>query len=210
MYGFMHDFQEDDPTLMGSDSLKYGPSVCDIIGNSNARTPDFIELKNCHQREFLVILSDNLQKNHNGSALMGGSNYYGQGVTTFSGFTLKRPPGDLIPVVFHMKRDSRNHWRYPSTRGEGIASLDVGKIEGEVYGVSLRHLTHLDIVKRNGEMVKRKMVNIELLAPINKRIYTKAFQYEANTEFLDEQGMDPAYWRSCYGETKGGITHLSY
>lgn len=210
MYGFGMDFEDDDPTLMSIENMKYGPNVCDIVGNSMMYTPDFIDLKNCHQQEFLVILSDDLQSNHQHHKLMESAKYYGMGATTFPGFTLKRAPTDSIPVVFHMERDKRNHWRYPVKKGFGVVSLDVGKIEGEVYGVSLRHLTNIDGFKRNGDLVKRKLTNIELLAPVNKRIYTKAFQYEANPDFLDNNDMDPAFWRACYGEMRNGIHHLSY
>lgn len=208
-YDFMADLEEEE-VMMTADNMKYGPNVCEIVASSSMCTPDFIELKNSHQKEFLVLLSDNLQKGHDAHKIMETANYYGPAITSFSGYTLKRPPTDGMPVVFHMKRDDRGHWRYPIKKGFGVASLDTGKIQGELYGVSLRHLTNLDILKRNGEMVKRRQTNVEMISKVNVRKYTKAFQYEANADFLDENGMDPAYWRACYGEIKGGINHLSY
>lgn len=210
MYDMMYDMEEDDPTLMSCENMKYGPNVCEIVGSSMMCTPDFIELKKSNQKEFLILVSCNLQRNHNAHQILSDANFYGSAVTTFTGYTLKRAPVDGVPVVFHMKRDDRNHWRYPVKKGFGVASLDTGKIEGELYGVSLRHLTHLDIVKRNGELVNRKLTSVELTSPINVRKYTKAFQYEANPNFLDENDIDPAYWRSCYGDVKGGVHHLSY
>lgn len=206
-----YDGAQEDPTVMTEDNLKYGPICLDLIATLCSNTPDFISLKNSNQKEFLVFLSDDLQKNHNKHELLAThGNYYGKASTSFAGYTLKRPPGENVPIVFRMKRDQQKHWRYPVQRAYQVSSYDVGRIEGEVYGVSLRHLTHIDGFKDNGNMVKRTLTSIEMTSKENNRIFTKAFQYEANVDWLDVNEVDPAYWRSASGETRNGQNHLSY
>lgn len=203
--------EEPDPTVMTEDNLKYGPFCLDLVASACANTKDFISLKNSNQKEFLVFVSDNLQKNHDKHDLLKDyGNYYGRAATSFAGYTLKRPPGENVPIVFHMKRDPQKHWRYPVQRAYSVSSYDVGRIEGEVYGVSLRHLTHIDAFKDNENMVKRVLTSIEMSSRENRGVFTKAFQYEANVDWLDDNEVDPAYWRSASGEMRNGTNHLSY
>jgi hypothetical protein len=191
------DMQDEIPYLSQRPFVPPTPKV-DLIAALSQYTPDFRELKNGPDKEFLVLVVDNMQKNRSMSHILWGAHYYGRGETAYNGFVLKKTR-DGVAVPFRMKKvgyKANQGFKYPS----GflcVRSQDVGALEGDIFGVPLRLLAQMDNTKHNTIRCNREKNLVRMLHPRQQGVHARCFVYEGNSDFYSEKETDPQFMSSC-------------
>lgn len=191
------DMQDEIPFLEQRPFVPATPKV-DLIADLSKHTPDFVQLKNDKDKEFLVLVVDNMQKNRSMSHMLWGAHYYGRGETAYNGFVLKKTR-DGVAVPFRMKKigyKGSQGWKYP-TGFHCIRTQDVGSLEGDIYGVPLRLLTTMDNTKMNTIRCNREKNLVRMLHPRQAGVHARCFIYEGISEFYAEKETDPQFMSSC-------------
>lgn len=153
-----------------------------LIQEMNAHTPDFINLKNHDQDEFLYFVYGDMKKGHKAHRSLEGAAYYGKAITTGDNYLLKKTAPNGAPILF----DLRNRW----IGANFVPNHMVGAIEGEVYGVPLRGLTKLDREEDNTESTERVSRFVTLTEPIQNRRMVSVFMHIGILDFWQQVVSD--------------------
>lgn len=155
-------------------------SPLDFIGSSVSNTPDFEELNKGKKRFFPLFVYDGLQsdKKHFKNLIGEKTPYFGRATTLNSDFKC-----------------------YYAYEGEPVAmdgfnrhNIDCGHVCGELFAVSLRHLTQLDYLYDNGQLYTRERRYIQLDNPkysSNNQRYVYAYMYIGVKKELEEFNGGP-------------------
>lgn len=158
------------------------------IGDKSSNTPDYYELKESEYQYHLVFIIDTLKKGHPQHFAMDGADYYGVAQTLQQRYTLRRVPQARISYVFELKRvKSQRRQSTPTFKTEDgtiVQSSNIGKIEGELYSVCLRHLCTIDKIMLNGHQFNRRKVWVEMRQAPNKSKMVQAWAYFASKDAL--------------------------
>lgn len=188
------DLQDEIPFLDGTPYVPTENKWTNLIGEASSNTPDFISLKNGKEKEFLILVCDNLQVGRALNHQLRGANYYGRGETVYGGFVLKKSR-DGIAVPFRMKKigyQGKQGFAYPNG-ALCIRTFDVGMIEGDIYGVPLRLLCTIDKIRQNGIKCQRQRNLLRMAHPRQNNMYARGFVYEGNHIWYTNDGTEPQF-----------------
>ena len=205
------DLQDEIPFLNEQPYVPVGNKWLSLIETASAHTPDFRELKNDKRGEFLILVTDNLQKGRAINYLLQGANYYGRGETAWNGFVLKKNR-DGVAVPFRMHKvgyKGTQGYRYPSGH-HCMRTQDVGCLEGDIYGVPLRLLATIDNIRKNTEKCNRQTNLVQFLHSRQKNQYAKAFVWEGDHEYYDKFETSPQFMPSCSMKIRANTNVLFY
>lgn len=158
------------------------------LGYRADKTPDFKTLKKGPFARHLVMVYDDFKRNKPNHFLMNGSYYYGRAETLTSDLCLKKT-GHNVGILLKPKKirgKHSDHYRVKST-GQVLRSEEVGRVEGELYSLSLRHLCQLDKANNNTVLNNRKYIWVVMQEGPNRGRTVKAWVYFANEEQLDKR-----------------------
>lgn len=142
-------------------------------------TPDFRELKNSKQDEFLVLITGNMMLGKPLSYALSGANYYGKAMTTGADYMMKKTSPAGPPFVLHLnKRVQKN--------GILILPNNVGRIEGDLVGIPLRMLTKLDLYEENTGCSHRERRYVTMLHSEQNQAHASCFIYLGDQSFYEE------------------------
>lgn len=162
----------------------------ELLGNLAKYTPDFKELKLGPMNRQLVLIYDNMKRGRVNHHYMSGATRYGSAHTMNPHLCLKKTEtgiGILLkPQKIKFNRVGGVYYRHRTTK-EKLHAAEVGVIEGELYSVSLRHLTELDNANMNTVLSQREEMWVVMRDHQNEGKTVKAWVYVAKEKELNDK-----------------------
>lgn len=160
------------------------------LGTRADKTPDYRELKRSEFSRHLVLVIDDFKRGKAAHGFMNGSLYYGKAETLTADLCLKKSGhGTGIGILLKPKKIKTKKGEYYQlkTTGQVLRNEEIGRVEGELYSLSLRHLTMMDKAQNNTVLNNRRYIWVVMQDGVNKGKTVKAWVYFANEETLDKR-----------------------
>lgn len=147
----------------------------DTLVTLSERTPDFAELNKKSSQLLIFVYDDCMVGKSQYNKTLSQAIYHGKAKTTSMRFNMRIPDGQRSPLAF-----------FDDVGDEKTSTGDLmGSIEGELFSVSLRHLTYLDHWFDNCEAMKRVEKFVRCGYGKNTNQTKEVFMYVGNKEWWD-------------------------
>jgi gamma-glutamylcyclotransferase (GGCT)/AIG2-like uncharacterized protein YtfP len=159
-----------------------------VLERASKSTPDWSAL-NAKRQEHFVLVTGTARARRQRNDILSGCRNYGLANTTSDVFIMKRGPFQYEtnqapePMVFEFPATQKQRLlKFP----EDFPAKDLGKVQGEMWGVPLRVLAELDAFMGNGEGVIREKRYISLVNSEHEIRNHLAWMYLVNFDHFEE------------------------
>lgn len=156
------------------------------LGYKADKTPDFRDLKNSEYARHLVMVYDDFKRGRVNHFMMDGADYYGHAHTMYAGLCLKKTSTNVGVLLSPKKIKGKREETYRlKTTGQIIHPHDVGRVEGDLFSVSLHHLCQIDKANNNTVLNERRLVWVIMQDGPNHGKTCRAWVYFAKEKELN-------------------------